>query len=133
MPISEGSFSELEKVSVFQEPSGQRARKNWRDAPFSGHLGKESNEAKRGEREMVTGAAPRTSPFQSTMPPGGLVRMVMVCGGSVARRSGCGWAAGRGVAQDARRTQTARMAARRGMSGRGFVRSSLVGVWLCGC
>jgi hypothetical protein len=34
---------------------------------------------------IVTGAAPRTLPFQSTMPPAGLVWMVICCGGGTAR------------------------------------------------
>jgi hypothetical protein len=81
----------LLKASAARAPSGQRARNVWKLAPLSGHTGR-PDEVVSGLKVTLTGDAPSTSPFQSTTPPGGLVKIWIVhfSGAGSARRTSIG-------------------------------------------
>jgi hypothetical protein len=69
-------------------PSGHRARKICTRLPFSGQIGRPSIKVC-GRKEIFSGPGPRTFPFQSTTPPGGLVMIWIVhfSGAGSARRT----------------------------------------------
>ena len=91
MPTTCGGVSRLLKDSATRAPSGQRARNVWKLAPLSGHTGR-PDEVVSGLKVTLTGDAPSTSPFQSTTPPGGLVKIWIVhfSGAGSARRTSIG-------------------------------------------
>ena len=77
MPTTCGSVWRLVNTSRLIHPSGQRARKICTRLPFSGQIGLPSIDVC-GWKEIVSGPGPRTFPFQSTTPPGGLVMIWIV-------------------------------------------------------
>jgi hypothetical protein len=108
MAMRWGGKASFRKCSKAVFPLGQRARNMCSKFPVSGHEGRPPA-TRRGVMVRVTGATPKTSPFQSTTPPAGLVSMRISIG--VGKGSGAGRqiGSGSGLAQEHRAAARAKM------------------------